>query len=199
MIWSRVTSLNGPEIVNQTLDKMIEFHEQYVTSGSLLYYSPLDTAHISNVALKRNWGLYAVILVHPVLFLLATAWKAALNSAPVGEGFGLISILAGLKVDEDDDNDDQTLGRGGGGRGVLRGATLSGRLRKEIRVRIDVLECKQNNPEIIGTGHAGHLDEEFLPRHGAAVHVADTPPPRIQYTIDGNGKNSRLRRGYTYY
>jgi hypothetical protein len=62
-------------------------------------------------------------LVYPVLLLLAVVTKAFLYATPVGENFGLVSLLAGINH--------ETLE-------VLSGAALSGDVKKPLPVSIVV-------------------------------------------------------------
>jgi hypothetical protein len=109
MVWSRITALGGPETGSNNTD---------------LLYESEALAQISRPALRKNWALILILAINPLLFLLALTWRAfALYGTPVGEGFGLVSVLAAA--------DTSTLG-------ILNGAGLSGRLSKEVKMRFEV-------------------------------------------------------------
>ena len=73
--------------------------------------------------MQRSPWLIAVLAVHPLLTILAALAKATLYTTPIADGFGVISLLAGV-TDE--------------GLEVLRGAALSGVLSEKVRVRFAV-------------------------------------------------------------
>ena len=112
MLWARMTSENGPE-------------RPRVSGYELEYTSYLKAASDINlvkqvVTLRRSPWLIAVLAVHPLLTVLAILAKSMLYTTPISDGFGVVSLLAGI---------------GGEGLEVLRGATLSGTLSKKVRVR----------------------------------------------------------------
>lgn len=156
MVWSRVTSLNGPEIANTT--GLPPSAPSGLEDQALMYYSPLIYPTMSAVALHQSWALYLVILVHPILTLVAMVWKACLYGTPVGEGFGLIAMLAGLSS--------RSIG-------ILRGASLSGKLKRPVKVRIDVQEPRG----VIQSGKEA----------------------QIQYSLDIDGRSGTVQRRYLYH
>lgn len=156
MMWSRVTSLNGPELLNAP--RMPPSAPQLTADQALYYYSPLIYPTISAIALRQSWALYLVILVHPILTLVAMVWKTCLFRTPVGEGFGLIAMLAGLSSRSF---------------GILRGATFSGKLKRPIKVRIDVQEPR-------GATHSGKEGQ-------------------IQYSLDRDGRSGTVQGRYLYH
>ncbi|CAD6572301.1 MAG: hypothetical protein ASARMPREDX12_005101 [Alectoria sarmentosa] len=112
MLWARTTSNVGPE-------------RPYVPSfaSGLTSYSK-DASHITLVkqglTLQRSPWLIVVLAIHPLLTIIVVLAKAALSTTPIGDGFGLISLLAGIREE---------------GLEVLRGAALSGELSQKVRIR----------------------------------------------------------------
>ncbi|KAI4265950.1 MAG: hypothetical protein L6R38_009062 [Xanthoria sp. 2 TBL-2021] len=111
MLWSRLVSLNGPERDSDY--------------GSSLFY-PKTPSEITLVkqsrTLTRSALLIVILSVHPVLTMLAVLAKALLYGTPISDDFGLISLLAGIQ---------------GNGIEKLRGAALSGKLNRTVRIRFD--------------------------------------------------------------
>ena len=112
MLWARMTSENGPE------RPRISGYERIYAS----YTKPAADITLAKkiVTLQRSPWLIVVLAIHPLLIISAVLAKATLYTTPIGDGFGLISLLAGI-TDE--------------GLHVLRGAALSGRLSEKVRVR----------------------------------------------------------------
>lgn len=111
MLWSRLVSLNGPE--------------RDSNYGSSLFY-PKTPSEITMVkqsrTLTRSALLIVILSVHPVLTMLAVLAKALLYGTPISDDFGLISLLAGIQ---------------GNGIEKLRGAALSGKLNRTVRIRFN--------------------------------------------------------------
>ena len=112
MLWARITSENGPE-------------RPKVSGYELKYTSYVKDAGDIKVAkkivtLRRSPWLILVLAIHPLLTVLAVLAKAMLYTTPIGNKFGIISLLAGITEE---------------GHEVLRGAALSGTLSQKIRVR----------------------------------------------------------------
>ena len=115
MLWARMTSENGPE-----RPRISGFESAYTS-----YLKDAGDIKLAKqvVTLQRSPWLIAVLATHPLLTVLAVLAKAALYSTPIGDGFGLISLLAGITED---------------GLEILRGAALSGTLSEKVRVRFTV-------------------------------------------------------------
>ena len=112
MLWARITSENGPE-------------RPRVSGYELKYTSYVKDAGDIKIAkkvvtLQRSPWLILVLAIHPILTVLAVLAKATLYTTPISNGFGIISLLAGITAE---------------GHEVLRGAALSGRLSQKVRVR----------------------------------------------------------------
>ena len=112
MLWARMTSENGPE------RPRVSGYEKTYT----LYSKDAGDIKIAKqiVTLQRSPWLIAVLAINPILTVLAVVAKATLYTTPIGNSFGLISLLAGITEE---------------GLEVLRGAALSGKLSAKVRVR----------------------------------------------------------------
>ena len=104
-----------------------------------LVYRPQDEYIVSTVeTLKPHQWLYVIVTVQPALTLAAFIICACFHKIPIGKGFGLISILAG--VDRDGvDRDDVDL---------LRGAAFSGNLTDPVILNISSIDSSDgaNDP-----------------------------------------------------
>jgi hypothetical protein len=119
MMYSRVTAINPPE------DGSLP-HLNYTTRGEMTITS-------KRLALRQSKGLLLVILVQPTLLVLCMIATWLLYSVPVDRTLGLVSILAGV--------DRSSLQH-------LSGASLSSRLRREIRLGIAVQASGEMQPGI---------------------------------------------------
>ena len=87
-------------------------------------YSPPSEAIISTRAtLKASGALYFILALQPALGILALVAGLILHKTPIGTGFGVVSILAGV--------DTETLDE-------LEGATLSGKPIEPIRLDVNI-------------------------------------------------------------
>ena len=112
MLWARITSENGAE------RPRVSGFEKIYTS----YVKPAAAITIAKqiVTLQRSPWLIVVLAIHPLLTVLAVLAKATMYTTPIGNRFGIISLLAGITEE---------------GREVMRGAALSGMLSRKVRVR----------------------------------------------------------------
>ena len=112
MLWARITSENGPE------RPRVSGYELKYTS----YVKDAGDIRIAKqiVTLQRSPWLIVVLTVHPLLTVLAVLGKAMLCTTPISNGFGIISLLAGVTEE---------------GHEILRGAALSGKLSQKVSVR----------------------------------------------------------------
>ena len=133
MIWSRVVSLNGPEIANASwILPEGRFPSPLFGHKALEYYAPLVEPKMNAIALRQSGWLYLVIMVNPIITLIVTAWKARLYTTAVGEGFGLIAILAGIPSRSTR---------------LFQGASLSGKLESPVKIRMAVVNSLGLNGE----------------------------------------------------
>ena len=145
MLWARMTSENGPE-----RPRVSGYERKYASYPK----AASDIKLVKKiVTLRRSPWLIAVLVVHPILTVLAVLAKAMLYTTPIGDGFGVISLLAGM---------------GGEGLEVLRGAALSGKLSKKVRVRFTARKEEGLDYERL------HLDLGFRAK-------SDRLRPKIKY------------------
>ncbi|KAL9603868.1 MAG: hypothetical protein Q9179_002055 [Wetmoreana sp. 5 TL-2023] len=118
MLWARLVSHNSYQNVHRA--------DQNATHAARTYYSkPARDVQktYTTITLKRSYLLLFVLAIHPILTMLAVIVKGLLYSAPVGDDFGLVSLLSGAKKDSLD---------------LLYGASLSGKLSDDVHVRFEV-------------------------------------------------------------
>ena len=101
-----------------------------------------------SLTLRRSTGLVVVLAVQPLLTTVAFFIKVLMRSVPVGEDFGLISVLGAMR--------DQRLQ-------LLEGAALTGKLSRRVPIRFEAM------PASSGTGKAAQgivisLDERGTPQ-----------------------------------
>ncbi|KAI9818435.1 MAG: hypothetical protein M1827_000494 [Pycnora praestabilis] len=143
MVWARIVSLDGAERSMDQYQSPSHQDVDYVgKNGSGLQYW-VDSSQITTVketlTLKRDWGLYFIIAVNPMLAILAVLGKVLLYPTPIDEKFGLISMLAGVRS---------------GGIEVLRGASLSGKLKRQVKVGFAIVKDYEDE-------HGDHVEVHF--------------------------------------
>ncbi|KAI0552559.1 hypothetical protein F4679DRAFT_534560 [Xylaria curta] len=133
MLWSRVAALNGGQWYpfDSTNPKTKDF-EWTLSDGTVIPFDEVGFVYPINESsqtilytrptLQKSPLLYAVFAVQPLLIIVCLALSAWLYSVPVTKGFGLISILSGINHHTLD---------------LLSGASLSGELKKPVRLVID--------------------------------------------------------------
>lgn len=122
MYWSRVTAFNvvGLLGLDASTGQALNSSEQ-ATADS--YYLVVDNATSSRPTMKTAPLLYLTLAVYPALTALLLLSTLLMYNTPLDSGFGTIALLAGVRT--------ETLK-------LLKGASLSGKLKKSIRVTIDV-------------------------------------------------------------
>jgi len=100
------------------------------------------------VTVERSFWLIFILAIHLVLTAIAVLIKALLYTTPIGDGFGLVSLLSGIKQESLD---------------VLRGAALSGELREPVKVRfltrsVEGLEYERLEMDLDSQGRSDSLD-----------------------------------------
>ena len=113
MYWARITYVNP---YNGTSFKQ---------DPSIFYTVPDEKITSTRVTMQAEWGLYLILAVHSVLTIMIILTLALLYHTPIFDGFGLVSVLAGIERDSLD---------------RLQGAALSGSLIKPVSMHISVLE-----------------------------------------------------------
>lgn len=128
MLWSSAVGLNGPgNRLDQSTSRtygVLEGRNVTLQEAGLLY--PLEEVVTSTrrTLVKSRW-LYAVLALQPFLTFATILASMLMVSTPIDRGFGLISILARIERNC---------------LWVLEGASLSGRLAGDARLRIDGVE-----------------------------------------------------------
>jgi hypothetical protein len=114
VMWSRTTALNG-DLYNNVVGEGSGYPTtRYITTDTI--YSRVET-------MRRSRTFLLVLCLQPVLFACALLARMAMYSTPVGEGFGLVAMLAGVCTSSTE---------------LLRGAAFSGSLSRSVRVKINV-------------------------------------------------------------
>jgi len=131
MYWSRVTAMNGPESphwfgTNSFGYGLAPRYNHTVTNAGLLYTSS-STIYSSRPSMRRSRWLYVALAAQPVMAFLAVLTSMATHGVPVGKGFGLVAILAGIEK---------------GSLSLLAGAGYSGELTRRIYLNVGVQEMK---------------------------------------------------------
>jgi hypothetical protein len=128
MLWSSAVGLNGPgNLLNQSTSRTygeLEGRNITLQEAGILYPLEETIASTRRTLVKSGW-LYFVLIVQPLLTLATIFASMLMYSTPIDRGFGLISILAGIE---------RTSLR------LLEGASLSGKLRGDARLRIDSIK-----------------------------------------------------------
>ncbi|KAL9003952.1 MAG: hypothetical protein Q9188_003201 [Gyalolechia gomerana] len=124
ILWARIVSHNGHQNVNRAdQDRQHAERTFYTKSGRQVHMRRRF------LTLQRSRWLLVVMSIHLVPVMLATFVKASLLIVPVGDNSGLILLLSGVKRDCLQ---------------ILYGAGLSGTLRGDVRVRIEVVLETEN-------------------------------------------------------
>lgn len=142
MLWSRITSLQsrGAPFNSETFNRSSEGWQS--SNGTIIPHEeadimyPIDeddqTIIYNRPTLRKSPWLYLVLGVQPILLLIFLGMIALLHTVPLDKGFGLISILSGIER-----------------RGLdsLRGASLSGELKKPVKLTMSPVTPVQGDGE----------------------------------------------------
>ncbi|KAI4212403.1 MAG: hypothetical protein LQ351_004835 [Letrouitia transgressa] len=108
---------------------------EYILKYPETQYAPRNQSITSTrPTLDAKWGLYLVLVIFPFITLILFIPLPVLYSLPIGTGFGLVSILAGINRDTLD---------------LVQGAGLSGKLDREVNLEISSEAVPNNKPEMI--------------------------------------------------
>ena len=144
MLWSRlVCNVENRVPGNTTVD------EQDYDSSFLKSAESITTIRYSLTLTRSSW-LLAVLIVQPTLTLLAALGKVLLYKTPIGDGFGVVTLLAGV----------------GGGKeeNQLKGASLSGNLERDVMVQFQVTRDDAENFEHVSINFGGNRGKRWLAR-----------------------------------
>ncbi|KAI4088808.1 MAG: hypothetical protein L6R37_008146 [Teloschistes peruensis] len=120
MIWSRISVLNTPISRNELNFEAPSELARLTPEKAGLTYQVNDTAQHIRPTLRKSGLLGFVLAIQPLLIILVLGLTATVfHSAPLGKGFGLVSIMSGIDRNSLD---------------YLAGATLSGKLTKSVKL-----------------------------------------------------------------
>jgi hypothetical protein len=129
MVWSRLVPFSGPERGNPD-DIWWPVNHYHRASADVFTQMEVRT-------LRRSAGLIFILCVHPFLTILTGLGTWLLYSVPIGQGFGVISILGGICPSD---------------LNVLKGSALSGKLSGPVKLSFLVddhpTKHKQNHIEL---------------------------------------------------
>lgn len=133
MLWSRTALLQSvglPDLTNPSEFNMSMVAET-LADGTKVTYEELrilypvtqnsQTILYNRPTLKKSYWLYVVFVIQPVMIMISIGLNAMLYTTPLGNGFGLVSILSGI--------DRQSLDS-------LTGASLSGEVAQPLKLLI---------------------------------------------------------------
>lgn len=132
MTWSRITALEGPNNFPDPDDPANLWTEYPIFDIGMVYKSKDTAVSHRGTLLKSGW-LYLVFGIQPVLTVIVLGLTTLFYSTPIDRGFGLVSILAGIERDSLD---------------ILKGASLSGKLRKSVRLNISTSRDVDQIPSV---------------------------------------------------
>lgn len=131
MLWSRVTYLQSGTggfnsgSFNMSAGAIMLEDGTQVSYDQLRIIYPVSQASqtilYNRPTLKKSYLLYVVFAVQPVLIMVSIGLLAMLYTTPLGDGFGLLSILSGIDRDSLDS---------------LTGASLSGEVAQPLKLLI---------------------------------------------------------------
>jgi hypothetical protein len=123
-VWARFTAFLGPETwaaATQATSTRLSAEQ-----GESLLYSRLMATDTGAATIVRGWQIIVILSVYPLLMMAAFFCRVLLwPRSPVGEGFGVVSLIASV------DGESQRL---------LRGAGLSGKLKRPLALALEVEE-----------------------------------------------------------
>jgi hypothetical protein len=153
MLWARVTTINIPDSFNSGEVNMSAYGWT-TASGTRLTYGDIDIVYPVNETaqsifytrptLQKSGLLYLIFAVQPLLIVIVLGLTALLHSSPLSSGFGLVSILSGVRH--------ETLHS-------LAGASLSGELSQPVKLIMTPIKNGQ-------TGVIEYRTEEVLKAPG---------------------------------
>lgn len=140
--WARATTLNGYQNWGDNKTVFVDPNPN-ATQRSDIYYQVDDHLTWERPTMNTSWALYFVFAIQPVLTILIFLADIFLRRTPIGRGFGLISLLAGIRVDS---------------LRLLEGASFSGKLKKPLAVKITVA----SPPRSVDRGVSEHPKIEYV-------------------------------------
>lgn len=118
----------------------------YINNPELYYPATNETIFSTNVSLNSRWPLYLVLCLQPILTVSMFFFALILYDTPIDKGFGLVAILSGIDKNSLD---------------ILKGAALSGELRRPVNLNVAVLgNAKEGVPQGRINYSIGHRRQE---------------------------------------
>jgi hypothetical protein len=111
MYWGRMTFMNA------------YLSGDFASNGEIYYPAKDEYITSTNATLDASWLLYLVLALQPILTISVFFIASCFYHVPVGKGFGLVAILAGVEKES---------------LALLKGAALSGELRRSVSMDIGV-------------------------------------------------------------
>lgn len=156
MYWSRITTLNGYYVgVSKPIDYANK-NPHYFTKT--VYYHVMDEIVSIKPTMNASWALYLILVSQPCLVVICFLAGLFFYRTPIGRGFGIIAILAGVRHESLE---------------LLKGASLSGQVKKPVRLKIELNDSTESGgngvtPEISyivgGEGRNASLPPTLRPR-----------------------------------
>ena len=121
MLWSRLVAADGPEVwAEGTTHGVYGGNTQSPEGWPELRYDGPGVEETVATTIKPGWAIAIVLALNPVILFASLLARVLLwPHSPVGDGFGMFSLLASVEQ---------------GSLALLRGAGFSGRLRKPVFV-----------------------------------------------------------------
>lgn len=136
-VWARFTAYRGPETWSNSSQNSIHPGLNDTQAATLLYSREMLTT-VGAKTIKRDWRILTVLLANPLIMLAAYSTRVLLwPGSPIGNGFGVISLLASA--------DKHSLR-------LLDGAGLSGVLRHPLPLVVDISEAPKQQQRNIPYG-----------------------------------------------
>ncbi|KAF7195305.1 hypothetical protein HII31_03511 [Pseudocercospora fuligena] len=120
MYWSRIAAAAGLSSPHWQPDDSFTNDARdnpYIVHDATLSYTSSPDISWTTPAMRKSAWLFVVIGIQPAITLIMLVAIAILRKVPVGKGFGMVAILAGVKAES---------------LGLLKGAEVSGELEKEV-------------------------------------------------------------------
>lgn len=188
MYWSRVAVL---------VNKKFGFLEGADTHDNQpeLVYRQQDSIVSTRTTMRRSWVVYLILIIQPFICTVSILYAPYIGTAPIGKGFNLIAVLAGL---------DHSTAK------TVHGASFSGELRKPLRLRItskdpSVMELQPGSCQSSALPKSLHVEKKkplwrrlLLGRLSSPNASQSVSRASILYSLGDPGPNQRLRKNTKY-
>ncbi|CAK1356877.1 uncharacterized protein RHO25_008953 [Cercospora beticola] len=130
MKWSLITVVNDPSRPGWDTN----WDGIYANTG--LKYTARPKIVSSKLTLQRSYLILLLFAVQPTMTLAMIAGSMMPRKVPVGKGFGIIAVLAGVRPES---------------LGILKGAGFSGEVTEPIQLNIHIVEDESRSAKIVYT------------------------------------------------